>query len=101
LAAKTSNDEKIYGDLANIIFTSKFSYLLFCNPTHKTQIGTTNTWGTINNKLSGPIIMMGHLKTLSSNQIAFITLFTAGAHVPALFTSHHELSNFVERKPFS
>ncbi len=60
-------------------FTSKFSYVLFYNPTHKTQTGTTNTWGTTNSKPLGPIIMMGHSKTLNSSQIAFITLFTAGA----------------------
>jgi len=77
--SKASDDEKVFGDPANIFFTSKFSYLLFYNPTHKTQIGTANTWGTTNNKPSRPIIMMGHSKTLSSSHIAFITFFTAGA----------------------
>jgi hypothetical protein len=30
---------------AKIFFTSKFSYLLFCNFTHKTETGTANRWG--------------------------------------------------------
>ncbi len=32
----------------NIFFTSKFSYLLFSNPTHKTKTGTANRWETTN-----------------------------------------------------
>jgi len=31
-----------------IFLTSKFSYLLFPNPTHKTKTGTANRWGTAN-----------------------------------------------------
>jgi hypothetical protein len=33
-------------DPAKIFLTSKFSYLLFCNPTHKTKTGTANRWET-------------------------------------------------------
>jgi hypothetical protein len=36
------------------IFTSKFSYLLFCNLTPKTETQTANKWGTTNSK-PGPI----------------------------------------------
>jgi hypothetical protein len=32
-------------DLAKIFLTSKFSYLLFCNPTQKTEIRTAKTGG--------------------------------------------------------
>jgi len=39
-------------NLAKIFFTSKFSYLLFCNPTHKAETGTTHRWGTTNSKPS-------------------------------------------------
>jgi hypothetical protein len=47
-------------------FTSKFNYLLFCNPTHKTETGTANRWGTAgNSKPPGPIIMMSQIKTLN------------------------------------
>jgi len=62
-------------------FTSKFCYLLFYNPTHKTETGTAiNKWGTINSKPPGPIVMMGHSsETLSTSLIIFITLFSAGA----------------------
>ncbi len=30
---------------AKIFFTSKFSYVLFCNSTNKTETGTANRWG--------------------------------------------------------
>jgi hypothetical protein len=33
-------------DPAKNNFTSKFSYVLFCNSTHKTATGTSNRWGT-------------------------------------------------------
>jgi hypothetical protein len=42
-----------------IFFPSKFSYVLFRNPTHKTKTGTANRCGTTNFKPRGPIIMMG------------------------------------------
>jgi hypothetical protein len=32
-------------DPAKIFFTSKFSHVLFCNPTHKTEAGAANRWG--------------------------------------------------------
>ncbi len=44
---------------AKIFFTSKFSYTLCSNPTHKTETGIANSWGTTNSKPAGPIIMMG------------------------------------------
>jgi len=43
-----------------IFFTSKFSYVLFYNPTN-------NRWGTTNYKPPGPIIMIGQSETLSSS----------------------------------
>jgi len=68
---------------AKYIFTCKFSYLLFCNPTHKTETGTANRWETTNNKPPGPIIMMGQSETLISSQIITLLLFSAGGLVPA------------------
>ncbi len=38
-----------------IFFTSKFSYLLFSSPTHKTKTGTVNMWETTNTNPRGPI----------------------------------------------
>jgi len=66
-------------DPAKIYFTSKFSYVLFCDPTHKTEIRTARRGATANSKPPGPIIMMGQSETLSSRLIIFITLFSAGA----------------------
>jgi hypothetical protein len=54
-------------DPEKIFFTSKFSYVLFCNPTNKTETGRANRWGTTNNKPPGPIIMMSQSETLSSS----------------------------------
>ncbi len=30
---------------AKLFFTSKFSYILFCNPIHEIETGTANRWG--------------------------------------------------------
>jgi hypothetical protein len=54
-------------DPAKIISTSKFSYVLFGNPTNKTETVTANKWGTTNNKPPWPIIMMDQSETLSSS----------------------------------
>jgi hypothetical protein len=42
-------------DPPKILFTSKFSYVLFCNPTDQTETGTTKRWGTTNSKPPGPM----------------------------------------------
>ncbi len=69
--------------LQKYIFShSSFSYLLFCNPTHKTETGTANRWGDYplgNSKPVGPIILIDQSETLSTIQIMFITLFSANA----------------------
>jgi hypothetical protein len=51
---------------AKIFFASKFSYVLFCNPTNKTETGTAhrNRWGITNNKPPGAMIVMGQSETL-------------------------------------
>ncbi len=74
--------------------TSKFSYLLFCNPTYKTETGTAYRWGTSNSKPHGPIIMMDQSETVISSQIIFDTVFSAGTHF-CWWTNH------VEPKPIS
>jgi hypothetical protein len=66
--------------LGKMFFTSKFRYLIFGDPTHKTETGTANRWGGVtNSKPPGLIIMMGQLETLSSNRIMFIALVSTGA----------------------
>ncbi len=50
----------------------------FCNPTHKSETGTTNRCHTTNSNQPGAIIMMGRSETLISSQIIFITLFSGG-----------------------
>ncbi len=71
-----------------IFFTSKFCYVLFCNPTHKTETRTANRWGTTNSKPPGPIIMMRQSETLSCSWIIFITLFFQVQSAAVPFTSY-------------
>jgi hypothetical protein len=49
-------------DPAKIILTSKFSYSLFSNPTHKTKIGTANMWDTANDKPAGQLLLLVNQK---------------------------------------
>jgi len=42
-------------DYAKIFLTSKCSYVLFSNPTHKTATATANRWETTNSNPAGPI----------------------------------------------
>jgi hypothetical protein len=62
-------------DPAKIFLTSKFSYLMFWNPTHKTETETTNRWGTTNSKPLGPIIMTVHKNTQHLSDHIYYTLF--------------------------
>jgi len=81
----TAMDVRSVYEPAKMFFTSKFSCVLCCNPTHKTETGTANMWETTNSKPPGPIIMMGKSKTLSSSLDVFITLFFAGAQLCCAF----------------
>jgi hypothetical protein len=65
-----------YVTLKKMFLTSKSSYLLFSNLTHKTQNWTANRWETTNSKPPRPIIMIGRSVTGSSSQIIFVTLFS-------------------------
>ncbi len=75
-----------------IFFTSKFSYLLFCNPIHETETRTTNGQGTpTNSKPLGPIIMMSHIsETEQQSDHIYYTLFCRCTHslADALLSSH-------------
>ncbi len=62
--------------LRKYICTYKFTYVLFCNPTHKTEIGTVNRWGTTNSKPPGRIIMMSQIRnTVQRLDHIYYTLF--------------------------
>jgi hypothetical protein len=54
-------------DVAKIFFTSKFSFILFYNPTYKTKTGTAYRWETTNSKPPGPIRVFGQSQTGSSS----------------------------------
>jgi hypothetical protein len=56
-------------DPVNILFTSKFSYLVFRNPSDKTETGIAKRWETTNSKPPGPIITMSQSETLKDSQI--------------------------------
>ncbi len=64
-------------DPQNIFFTSKFSYLLFSNPTHKTETGrTANRWGTTNSKPCGTNHYDGPIRNTQQHSDQFITLIS-------------------------
>jgi hypothetical protein len=65
---KSSSSGAQHVILQKIFLTSKFSYLLFSNPTHKTKTGTAKGWETTNSNLPRPIIMIGQLETGSNSQ---------------------------------
>jgi len=67
MVTKSISSGAQYVTLRKIFFTSKFSFVLFGNPTNKTETGVANRWGTTNNKPPGPIIMMSQSETLSSS----------------------------------
>jgi hypothetical protein len=87
-------------DLAKIIFTSKFSYLLFCNPSHKSETGIANRWGTSNSEPPGPIIMMGRSETLTSIEIILLHTCVLLAQLLGL-VSHYKMCHYAEPRLFS
>jgi hypothetical protein len=88
-------------DPVKIFVTSKFSYVLFCNPTNKTETGTANRWKTTTYKPPGPIIMMGESETLRAVRSYLLHSFLQVHSAAEPFTSHSNLRNYAEPKPFS
>ncbi len=86
-------------DPAKIFFTSKCSYVLFCNPTNKTESGSANRWGTANSKPHGPIIMMGRSETLSSSRSYLVHSFVQVHSAAAPRTSHGTCAQLCWTKP--
>ncbi len=82
-------------------FTSKFSYLLFCNPTHKTETGTGKSEGSTNNKPPGVI---NHYdgpfrNTDQQSDRIYDTPFCRCTMLPRLLPRHRKLCNYAEPKP--
>jgi len=71
----------------------------FASPPVSLKLGQQIGGGTTNSKSPGLIIWID--QTLSSNQIILVTLFSAGASTAAPFTSHGNMCNYMEPKPFS
>jgi hypothetical protein len=75
--------------------------------TNKTKIGTAYTWGSINSKLPGPIIIIDQSEKLSFSQVQFITLFLGGAQLVLLLllatascTNLVQINQFPELKQY-
>jgi hypothetical protein len=68
---------------AKILFTSKFNYLLFSKPFHKTK--TANRWETTNNNPPGPI----KLSNQSTARQALLCLLPALANCAKLLGHNH------------
>ncbi len=89
-----------YMTLKTYFSHASFSYLLFSNPTHKTETGrTANRWGTTNSKPCGTNHYDRPIRnTEQQHSDQFITLFSqsscAFCHPP------QKLCNYVEPKLF-
>jgi hypothetical protein len=90
------------GDPAKIFLTSKFSYLLVCIPTHKTETRTANAnrWETTNSKAPGPIIMIGQSETGSRVRTYLSHSSLAGVRLCCSFTSLSKGYRNAGPKPF-
>jgi hypothetical protein len=72
-------------DPAKIILTSKFSYSLFSNPTHKTKIGTANRWDTTTNKPAGQLLLLVNLKEGAAVRLYLMNTSLAGVRLCSTF----------------
>ncbi len=83
-------------DPAKILFTSKFSCLLFSNSTHKTETGTANRWETPN-QTTWTDHFQKHWAAVRSYLLhSFLQVHNNAAN----FTSHRQLFKYMEPKPF-
>jgi len=88
-------------DPAKIFPASKFSYLVFRNPTPMSETETANRWETTNSKPAGPIIMIGQSETWTSSQTIFIYSLLWQVHVfDVPSTSQSKLCIYAGPKPF-
>ncbi len=86
-----------YVILQKVIFTSKFGYLLLCNPKDKTESGTLNRWGTTNSKSLGAIIWWANQKhsaairsyLLHSWERGLLRLFQATTNCIIIMSQNH------------
>ncbi len=58
-------------DPTGLFLTSKYRYLLFSNPTHKTKSGTANRWETTNSNAPGPIKLSGKSQQMLGFAVPF------------------------------
>jgi hypothetical protein len=80
---------------------SLYSYLLVCNPTHKTESGAANWWATTNNKPHGRISTRANQKLWREVRSYYYTLFLQVHRVAVPLTSHRKQGNHAGPKPFS
>jgi len=85
----------------NMVFTFKFNYLLFCNPTDKTKTETANRWGSTNSKPPGSIIMMGQSEKVIRVRSYLLHSFLHVQSSGEPCTSHYTLHTYAEAKPMS
>ncbi len=88
-------------DPTKIFLTSKFSCLLFSNPTHKTEMGTANRWELlIANHLDQSLWLANQKR--GKPVISYLLYSSRQVHVfAALFNSLNKLSKYAGEKPFS
>jgi hypothetical protein len=87
-------------DPLKIFFTSKCSYVLFCNPTNKTETGTANRWGTTIANHMDQSLWWADQKHWEAVRSYLLHSFMQVHSAAARHTSHGTLRNYAEPKPF-
>ncbi len=90
-----SDPEKIY-------FTSNITYVIFCSPIHITETLTANRWGTSNRNHLDESLWWTNQKQHWAAIRSYLSHSFLHVHTAAVpFTSHGNVRNYAEPKPFS
>ncbi len=79
----------------SVLWPASLPYVLFCNPTRKTETATANRWGTTNSKPPGPIIIC------RANQKHWAAVRSYLLHSFLQVHTRGNASIYAEPKPFS
>jgi hypothetical protein len=92
-----------YATLHNSFLHPSFSYLLFCNPTHKTETGIANRWGITSreNHLDQSLWYANQKKHWVAVRSHLLHSFVQVHSFGEPFTSHGKLCHYSEPKHFS
>ncbi len=89
-------------DPAKMFLTSKFNYLLLCNPAHKTETGTSNRWELlIANNLDQSLYLANQTQGAAVRSHLSHSSLAGGEFCCACVTSLSKLTTYARAKPFT